>query len=1489
MKKLTLWKMLLVMLALVVSVGSTIAYLTDSDGDVNVMTLGRVEIDLIEQERTENGLDIFHDDKPLIPGVYPEEAITGNETTFWPTTVHNTVDKIVSITNTGNTDAYVRLWYAFEVTGEKDFFQEKIHLNYNDQDWNWAFIDGTLEQNGERYVVATATYNQKLLPGQNTEESLRQVLLDSSATNEDVAALGEKYSILVVAQGVQAAGFTSAEQALNSGFGKVDLKNHPFTGMETGESFTSVTAAGLKRVLTTLPNGQDYQKAVSGVTFGRLSEYSHVVAAMDSSTVEEQNGNTGLLPMLFSTAYADDKGNVVAYYVPSDDGKYHVYILSEGTIKLPKDCEELLGNFSSLKVFTATNLDASDVEHMKNMFKGCNNLTVVKIPDGMTIVPEEMFAGCENLTYVEFPESVEIIQINPQAFSDKKNEVYLIVVPGSPAESWGKDEGYQTTNWPFTWWNMGDYIHITKYIGTDAEVVVPAEIEGLPVEVLGVNAFANMEHLDVVTSVQLPSTLRRMDYGVFIDCQNLKSITIPGSISRVGSDCFALCKSLTTAVIGEGVTKLESGVFVGCDNLISVSLPSTLTYLGNDVFKECTKLQTLTLPNGLTHIGSDAFCEVPATITLPKSVTWLAEGALNDCRNVLVYSSTDAQTFCEKYGIPYTLVGGASVKPNPVPAPIVPENPPEKDYYKYFVMNDYVQIERYELKYANQSLNPVVPAYLDGKPVRVIGSNAFSFSEHLQSVTLPEGLWEIEPTAFMSDVAITSVYIPDTVNNIGREAFAACTHLTSINIPTGINTINEGTFSQCYRLPSISVPSNVLKIEHSAFSDCQSLVTVELHEGLKSIGAHAFDRCYRLESITIPKSVTSIGKDAFANCYSLQATVYQNSVGYDYCKANGIPYQLVDKNGNVIEEVTPPANPSLPSIPTTGGYGPTAEIPFKWYEFDNHIEIGKYMSTAPDVVVPDTINGKPVTALSGNAFSGMEYIRTVQLPETLSSIDGWMFNGCKYMTSCNIPDSVSSIGDGAFFECYALESLTIPARVTSIGENAFGWNKALTTLTIPGTVKTVSSMAFHDCKNLTEVTIENGVQTLGDQVFSGCEKLKSVYFPSSIEKIGENLFLHCDKTKITAYVYENTVAHAYCVKNNIPFVLRADEEAAIPTPPDPLPDLGDDDNGNSEGGGDAPNGEQVGPTNEIPFTWRKWGYTSAELVKYEEAYNANKDYIEVPACLEDKKTQISYTVQSLQPDLFSGSSLKSIVVPNSVTWVCERAFTQCTQLTSITFNNANVQFADDVADDLQANKSKLTIYAPGSGNVEKWCKDNGFDFVSLDIEHSNDEYEWREMDDHVEITWYKGSDASVTIPSSLSGKPVTVISKNAFNTCQILETLTIPSSVEHVADWAFAWCDKLHTINFNVGLKTIGNDAFCGTDSLVNIVIPEGVTSIGDNAFNKANHVVTSLKSVTLPASITHLGYAAFHSGTGLTVYGSTDYVRNWCETNGVLYQAISH
>ena len=75
MKKVLAWLLVLALTA-AVSIGATLAYLTDTDEDVNVMTLGKVKIDQLEYERvdpeTENGeadVQEFHDNKPLYPAV----------------------------------------------------------------------------------------------------------------------------------------------------------------------------------------------------------------------------------------------------------------------------------------------------------------------------------------------------------------------------------------------------------------------------------------------------------------------------------------------------------------------------------------------------------------------------------------------------------------------------------------------------------------------------------------------------------------------------------------------------------------------------------------------------------------------------------------------------------------------------------------------------------------------------------------------------------------------------------------------------------------------------------------------------------------------------------------------------------------------------------------------------------------------------------------------------------------------------------------------------------------------------------------------------------------------------------------------------------------------------------------------------------------------------------------------------------------------------
>ena len=233
----TMKKKLLTTLSVVLILGlaalGILAYLTDTDSDVNVMTLGNVSIEQIEQERNANGeLVDFTQNKALYPAVYSEGILTwddtkveinGTEYNVFDASMKNVLDKIVTVKNTGKSDAYVRTVIAFE--SPEGFNDELLHINYNSTDTetgDWEYV--TIE--GNRYVVTTFTYKEKLAAGATSAPSLMQVYLDPAATNEDVAACDGNgngtYDILVLSQAVQTEGFADAATALETAFPKGD-------------------------------------------------------------------------------------------------------------------------------------------------------------------------------------------------------------------------------------------------------------------------------------------------------------------------------------------------------------------------------------------------------------------------------------------------------------------------------------------------------------------------------------------------------------------------------------------------------------------------------------------------------------------------------------------------------------------------------------------------------------------------------------------------------------------------------------------------------------------------------------------------------------------------------------------------------------------------------------------------------------------------------------------------------------------------------------------------------------------------------------------------------------------------------------------------------------------------------------------------------------------------------------------------------------------
>jgi hypothetical protein len=265
----------------------------------------------------------------------------------------------------------------------------------------------------------------------------------------------------------------------------------------------------------------------------------------------------------------------------------------------------------------------------------------------------------------------------------------------------------------------------------------------------------------------------------------------------------------------------------------------------------------------------------------------------------------------------------------------------------------------------------------------------------------------------------------------------------------------------------------------------------------------------------------------------------------------------------------------LPLLIVLGG---CSKAPVLKYEIkDDEVTItGCDQKASGKLMIPATIEGKPVTSIGNYAFQWCTRLTSITIPDSVTSIGGSAFLKCTSLTSITIPDSVTSIRRWAFKSCTSLTSITIPDSVTSIGVNAFGecssltsivvsaghlyytdvngvlFNKektvlrnysagktdtnytvpdsvnsigmmafygctSLTSITIPDSVTSIGHQAFRDCSSLTSITIPDGVTSIGDATFNGCSSLTSITIGDSVTSIGENAFDIC--SSLTAVTF----------------------------------------------------------------------------------------------------------------------------------------------------------------------------------------------------------------------------------------------------------------------------------------------------------------------------------------------------------------------------------
>lgn len=133
----------------------------------------------------------------------------------------------------------------------------------------------------------------------------------------------------------------------------------------------------------------------------------------------------------------------------------------------------------------------------------------------------------------------------------------------------------------------------------------------------------------------------------------------------------------------------------------------------------------------------------------------------------------------------------------------------------------------------------------------------------------------------------------------------------------------------------------------------------------------------------------------------------------------------------------------------------------------------------------------------------------------------------------------------------------------------------------------------------------------------------------------------------------------------------------------------------------------------------------------------------------------------------------------------------------------------------------------------------------------------------------------INIPSS-----ITKIGSNAFESCTSLEKVVFAGTNCDIGDSAFKYCSSLSAVTLPSGLKKISDEVFYGCTSLASLKIPESVEVIGKEAFR----ICSALTQVNIPASVNVIKKNAFLGCSSVTEYNVAESNKIYSSDNGVLY-----
>lgn len=700
--------------------------------------------------------------------------------------------------------------------------------------------------------------------------------------------------------------------------------------------------------------------------------------------------------------------------------------------------------FKGCTALSSIDLPPSVTSIGQGAFGGCTGLSTIDFPSSMTSIGYGAFSGCTGLTEIHIPSS--ITRIDSEAFKDctgikemtisgKDITLGQAVLKGcSSLESFtyhiNKDRRfYELCGGTYNSYNNGLLVNLKSLTLLSGEI---AE-----------NEFSYCRSL---RSVTLPPDLTSIPREAFYSCSNLQSITIPASVTNIGSYAFVYCDNLQKSTFasiealcsinfnGSGANPLDCAhhLFIDDEEVTELIVPEgveTLRY----TFTGCSNLKSVTLPESLHTIGPRTFwgCTGLTTIVIPKNVTSIEGEAFYGC--------TGLSTF------------------------VVPKNVTKIEDYAFrgCKIEKVCNFSALSLSKGSSAMGEIA-RYADV----VYNCERLTETDGYQFVTTSEGqniLW----------------------NYVGQDTtltLPPC-HAVTATGPIGIYTIGDWAFYGAGKITSITIPEGITTIGQYAFAECPQLDNVNISEGIVTIGQYAFKNCPLLANVNIPTSVTTIDNDAFGGCTHLQRATFASIASL--CTIN-----FISSNSNPLNYAHHLylADPSHPT-----GSEPTEEV----------------TEEVTELIIPDE-----VTTIGNFAFIGCSSIHTAILPTTLESIGNCSFLNCSNLKTVMSPSKLS-LTKGSSSNGYAAYYASI---LINIDENAefedldgfyfvkddketwhlwkYAGSQPNVTLPVRDEGYLIEEYCFRGNSEIASITIPESITTIPPRAFSGCSHIESIVMPA---------------------------------------------------------------------------------------------------------------------------------------------------------------------------------------------------------------------------------------------------------------------------------------------------------------------------------------------------------------------------------------------------------